>query len=134
MDRLALMKNHGIRKVFPRLRDAILVINRGDRAYHCIRGTNYLEGGVHQNLIAKFSHFKPSTRFSYHLLHDYVHIHNTTAGHFNRTGTRYYNPVNSKLRNEPHSEHKAQGEIFDTPQDFKGYLNTSYYKIPMNNS
>ncbi|ODQ72842.1 hypothetical protein LIPSTDRAFT_277289 [Lipomyces starkeyi NRRL Y-11557] len=25
--------------------------------YRCIRGTNSLEGGVHQNLIAKFSHF-----------------------------------------------------------------------------
>ncbi|KAK9326538.1 hypothetical protein V1520DRAFT_329918 [Lipomyces starkeyi] len=91
-------------------------------------GANSLEGGVHQNLIAKFSHFNASTRFSYNLLHDYVHMHNTTVGHFNRTGTRYDNHVNTKLRNELQAEHKAQSEFFDMPQDFKGYLNTSYYK------
>ncbi|ODQ75290.1 hypothetical protein LIPSTDRAFT_69509 [Lipomyces starkeyi NRRL Y-11557] len=42
MDRLPLMKSHGIRKVFARaLRDAKLVINRDDRAKsHCILGVH----------------------------------------------------------------------------------------------
>ncbi|KAK9329330.1 hypothetical protein V1520DRAFT_174405 [Lipomyces starkeyi] len=73
---------------------------------------NSLEGGVHQNSIAKFSHFNASTGLSYNLLHGYVHIHNTTVGH----QSHWYS-------------HKAQSEFFDMPQDFKGYLNTSFYKI-----
>lgn len=47
--------------------------------YYCCRGTNNVEGGVHQNLRRKFDAFNASTRFALALLRDYVYRHNQTV-------------------------------------------------------
>lgn len=45
--------------------------------YRCIRGTNSLEGGVHTNIIRKFSMYNASPRLTDCLLSDYRLRHNT---------------------------------------------------------
>lgn len=45
--------------------------------YRCVRGTNSLEGGVHTNIIRKFSMYNASPRLTNCLLADYRLRHNT---------------------------------------------------------
>lgn len=44
--------------------------------FRCIRGTNLLEGGLHQKLIAKFSSYQASVPFASSLMREYVLRHN----------------------------------------------------------
>ena len=44
--------------------------------YRCCRGTNDVEGGIHQNLIRRFTSFNISPRHAVNLLLDYVTCHN----------------------------------------------------------
>ena len=44
--------------------------------YRCCRGTNDVEGGVHQNLIRRFTSFNVSPRRAVNMLLDYVSAHN----------------------------------------------------------
>jgi len=44
--------------------------------FRCCRGTNDVEGGVHQNLIRRFTSFNVSPRHAVNLLLDYVTCHN----------------------------------------------------------
>ncbi|CEP08527.1 hypothetical protein, partial, partial [Parasitella parasitica] len=63
--------------------------------YRCIRGTNSLEGGVHTNIIRKFSMYNASPRLTDCLLTDYRLRHNTDVGSRNRYNLvhkSHYNP------------------------------------------
>jgi hypothetical protein len=44
--------------------------------YRCCRGTNDVEGGVHQNLIRRFTSFNVSPRRAVNMILDYVSAHN----------------------------------------------------------
>lgn len=44
--------------------------------YRCIRGTNGLEGGIHQKMIARFGPYNASVSFSVGLMSEYVLRHN----------------------------------------------------------
>lgn len=44
--------------------------------YRCSRGTNNVEGGIHQNIIRRFGSFNASPRLAVNLLRDYCLTHN----------------------------------------------------------
>lgn len=44
--------------------------------YRCLRGTNNVEGGIHQNIVRRFGSFNASPRLTVNLLRDYVLCHN----------------------------------------------------------
>jgi len=44
--------------------------------YRCCRGTNSIEGGVHQNLIRRYTSFNTSPRHAINVLLDYAVRHN----------------------------------------------------------
>jgi len=48
----------------------------GLNIYRCARGTNNVEGGVHQNIIKRFGSYNASPRFAVNLLRDYCLCHN----------------------------------------------------------
>lgn len=54
--------------------------------YRCIRGTNSLEGGVHQNLIRKFGSFGAGPELADAMLAEYRLRHNFDVGTMNRLG------------------------------------------------
>lgn len=63
--------------------------------YRCIRGTNSLEGGVHQNLIRKFGSFGAGPELADAMLTEYRLRHNLDVGSVNRLGCKFsshYNP------------------------------------------
>jgi len=49
--------------------------------YRCCRGTNAIEGGVHQNVIRWFGAFNAAPDLAMQLLRDYTLYHNLKAGH-----------------------------------------------------
>lgn len=71
--------------------------------YRCVRGTNTIEGGIHQNIIRWFGAFNASPDFAVELLRDYTLYHNlrvccptvqhgtydSQVGRLNRTGVPY---------------------------------------------
>ncbi|KAL9536894.1 hypothetical protein MBANPS3_012276 [Mucor bainieri] len=63
--------------------------------YRCMRGTNSVEGGVHQNIIRKFGFFNSSPDLAQCSLAEYRLRHNTDIGSRNRFGVKHrghYNP------------------------------------------
>ncbi|KAG2224491.1 hypothetical protein INT45_010557, partial [Circinella minor] len=54
--------------------------------YRCCRGTNSLEGGIHQNIIRKFGSFGASPELTDAVLADYRLRHNIDVGTINRYG------------------------------------------------
>lgn len=48
--------------------------------YRCCRGTNSLEGGIHQNIIRKFGSFGASPELTDAVLADYRLRHNIDVG------------------------------------------------------
>ena len=84
--------------------------------YRCCRGTNDLEGGVHQNLIRRFTSFNVSPRRAVNMILDYAVCHNMQVGpvacfpiacalsHWqvgteNRTGCSYIGHFDVSLKN-----------------------------------
>lgn len=57
--------------------------------YRCIRGTNSLEGGVHQNLIRKFGSFGAGPELANAMLTEYRLRHNLDVGSKNRHSVIY---------------------------------------------
>lgn len=57
--------------------------------YRCIRGTNSLEGGVHQNLIRKFGSFGAGPELANAMLTEYRLRHNMDVGAINRLGKKH---------------------------------------------
>jgi hypothetical protein len=47
--------------------------------YRCVRGTNNVEGGVHQNILMAFSSFSASPELADALLAEFRHRHNQRA-------------------------------------------------------
>jgi hypothetical protein len=58
----------------------LYTIQRQDKdglfVYRCERGTNNVEGGIHQNIIKRFGSYNASPRFAVNLLRDYCLCHN----------------------------------------------------------
>ena len=50
--------------------------NNGLLLYHCCHGTNDVEGGVHQNLIRRFTSFSVSPHHAVNMTLEYVVTHN----------------------------------------------------------
>ncbi|KAG6815447.1 hypothetical protein H0H93_009785, partial [Arthromyces matolae] len=61
----------------------------GLATYTCGRGTNHVEGGVHQNIVCRFGSYNAAPRFAVNLIRDYCLHHNLKVGTFNRTGQQY---------------------------------------------
>ncbi|KAG6369372.1 hypothetical protein JVT61DRAFT_14979 [Boletus reticuloceps] len=64
--------------------------------YRC-RGTNSVEGNVHQNIIRKYDSFNTSPRHGVNVTLDYSVRHNITVGTRNRTGQPYISHFNISL-------------------------------------
>lgn len=56
----------------------------GLSVYRCMRGTNNVEGGIHQNIVRRFGSFNASPQLTVNLLRDYVLCHNLRVGQFYR--------------------------------------------------
>ncbi|KAG6836301.1 hypothetical protein H0H93_009317 [Arthromyces matolae] len=76
--------------------------------YRCCRGTNGIEGGVHQNIIRWFGSFNAAPDLALELLRDYALYHNLKirpfnpvikVGTFNRTGVPYSGSYDVWTRN-----------------------------------
>ena len=50
--------------------------SNGLTIFKCLRGTNHVEGGVHQNIAKRFGSYNTSPRFAVNLLRDYCLSHN----------------------------------------------------------
>jgi hypothetical protein len=50
--------------------------------YRCFRGTNDVEGGIHQNLIRRFTSFNVSPRRAVNMMLDYICAHNMQVNFF----------------------------------------------------
>ena len=57
--------------------------------YHCIRGTNSVEGGVHNPIRRNFASLNASVELADALVADYRHRHNVNVGIFHKTGEKY---------------------------------------------
>lgn len=57
--------------------------------FRCLRGTNSVEGGVHQNLIRIFQSFNASPQYAVNILARYVLHHNLGVISKNTTGRKY---------------------------------------------
>ncbi|KAF8134402.1 hypothetical protein EV363DRAFT_1561939 [Boletus edulis] len=71
----------------------------GLTVYRCCRGTNSVEGGVHQNIIRKYDSFNTSPRHAINMILEYTIRHNVTVGTHNRTGHEYIGHFNIPLKN-----------------------------------
>ncbi len=61
----------------------------GLQVYRCKRGTNTLEGGVHQNVIRMFGAFNADPELAQYMLQEYFHRHNMSVGYYNRKGVTF---------------------------------------------
>ena len=57
--------------------------------YRCVRGTNSLQGGVHQNLIRKFGSFGAGPELANAMLTEYRLRHNIDEGTVNRCSRQH---------------------------------------------
>ena len=57
--------------------------------YHCIRGTNSVEGGVHNPIRRNFASLNASVELADCLIADFRHRHNLDVGIYHKTGARY---------------------------------------------
>ena len=57
--------------------------------YHCIRGTNSVEGAIHNPIRRNFASLNASPELADALIADFRHRHNTDSGSFHKTGIRY---------------------------------------------
>ena len=96
--------------------------------YHCIRGTNSVEGAVHNPIRRSFAAMNASIELTDCMVADYRHRHNMDVGTLNRTGVEYlghYDPWLdhdiTKLRADINWKHKPaschSGQDMD-PLDF----------------
>ena len=57
--------------------------------YHCIRGTNSVEGGVHNPIRRSFESLNASVELADCLMADFRHRHNLDVGTVHKTGSQY---------------------------------------------
>ncbi|KAJ3501690.1 hypothetical protein NLJ89_g9226 [Agrocybe chaxingu] len=72
----------------------------GLSVYKCCRGTNAIEGGVHQNIVRWFGAFNAGPDFAVEILRDYRLYHNLRVGYLNRTGGAYQGSFDIWTRNQ----------------------------------
>lgn len=97
--------------------------------YHCIRGTNSVEGAVHMNIVRKFSSYNTGPRLANSVLADYRLYHNIDVGSKNRYSKihkGHYSPwlslaintLRTKLGHEPIKDYYCNrlGSIFEFEQ------------------
>ena len=68
--------------------------------YHCIRGTNSVEGGVHNPIRRNFASLNASVELADCLIADFRHRHNVDVGTFHKTGARYHGHYDPWLDHE----------------------------------
>ena len=112
--------------------------------YRCCRGTNDVEGGVHQNLIRYFESFNVSPRRAINMILVYCVRHNIRVGTFNRTASRYVGHFNIPLKNRVASLRERATNVLhrlDSTGDYGGWVNLDNYArthepfglLPLNN-
>jgi hypothetical protein len=57
--------------------------------YHCIQGTNSVEGAIHNPIRRNFASLNASPELADALIADFRHRHNTDAGSFHKAGVQY---------------------------------------------
>jgi len=96
--------------------------------YRCCRGTNDVEGGVHQNLIRYFESFNVSPRRAINMILVYCVRHNIRVGTFNRTASRYVGHFNVPLKNRVVSlRERAANVLHQDSTDYGGWVNLNNY-------
>lgn len=73
----------------PPLYTKIGVDKNGLNLYRCSRGTSSIEGGVHANIIRKFTSYSAGPKLTDMMLADYRLYHNLDTGSRNRYGKQY---------------------------------------------
>lgn len=93
--------------------------------YRCLRGTNSVEGGVHQNIIRMFQSFNASPQLAVGLLTEYVLRHNLTVTCRNLTGKAFDDHYDIwQTSNIISLYHKLD---MDLPERYHGRLNLNDY-------
>jgi len=57
--------------------------------YHCIHGTNSVEGAIHNPICRNFASLNASPELADALIADFRHRHNADSGSFHKLGIRY---------------------------------------------
>ncbi|KAG8932761.1 hypothetical protein FRC00_014144 [Tulasnella sp. 408] len=95
--------------------------------YRCIRGTNFVEGGVHQNIRRRLPLFGASPRHTVTRLIDYILKHNLVVGTYNRTGKHYIGHFDIWLLNDLQAAmFKVQEWVQGSPL-LTGWVNGTLY-------
>ncbi|OBZ66439.1 hypothetical protein A0H81_13618 [Grifola frondosa] len=98
--------------------------------YRCVRGTNGIEGGIHQNIIRRFGSFNAAPDFAVELLRDYTFCHNLRVGTRNRTGSPYHGSFDIWTKNRLCHLLDVTSNSFTTPPldfDLSGWINGNRY-------
>jgi hypothetical protein len=74
----------------------------GLRLYRCVRGTNSVEGSVHQKIVRQFGSFNASPELADCLLSEYRHRHNVKCAHRNRPAYVFFGHFNTWLIDRIH--------------------------------
>ncbi|KAG8968224.1 hypothetical protein FRC05_001605 [Tulasnella sp. 425] len=95
--------------------------------YHCFRGTNSVEGGVHQNIRRRVALSGATPRHTEARLTDYILRHNLIVGTLNRTGQRYVGHFDIWLLNDLQTAmSRVQDWVRDAPV-VTGWVNGRLY-------
>ncbi|RXW16378.1 hypothetical protein EST38_g9477 [Candolleomyces aberdarensis] len=95
--------------------------------YHCFRGTNRTEGGVHTHLRPHLPSSGTSIRHAQACLMDFVLRHNLTVGIYNRTGKRYRGHFSIWVTNEIQELTTFLRDILIEPPESDGWINGNAY-------
>ncbi|KAL9536923.1 hypothetical protein MBANPS3_012247 [Mucor bainieri] len=81
--------------------------------YRCVRGTNFLEEGVHQNLMRKFGSFNAGPELGDAMLAEYRLRHNIDVGYANRMGKVYKGHYDPWLLQQTQQLYDELGIVFN---------------------
>jgi len=90
--------------------------------YHCIRGTNSVEGAIHNPIRRSFASFNASIELADSLIADFRHRHNLNVGEKNKTGSIYLGHYDPWLDFEIHT---LRGDICWISKPVTGAIFTS---------
>ncbi|TFY78505.1 hypothetical protein EWM64_g5507 [Hericium alpestre] len=98
--------------------------------YRCVRGTNNVEGGIHQNLAKHIGSYNTSPRFARNLLHDYCYHHNARVGTLNRTEVPYKHSFDIWTLNCISELQDQTSHLFvnHAKQPLRGWVNGNHYE------
>ncbi|KAG6818637.1 hypothetical protein H0H93_003273 [Arthromyces matolae] len=96
--------------------------------YRCVRGTNFVEGGVHTHLRNMLPSRNTSVRHMIICLLDFILRHNLLVGTYNSTGKKYCGHDYIWLLNEIQELEIALSTVYATPPTQLSWVNGNLYQ------